>query len=47
MRENDLGRIVSVVSNTIWKPPGGHLLAYVASKGALAGITQTLAVAPA
>lgn len=45
MRENHFGRIVSVVSNTIWKPPGGHLLAYVASKGALAGITRTLAVA--
>lgn len=45
MRRNGFGRIVSVVSNTIWKPPGDHLLAYVASKGALAGVTRTLAVA--
>lgn len=45
MRDRGFGRIVTVVSNTIWKPPGDHLLAYVASKGALAGITRTLAVA--
>jgi NAD(P)-dependent dehydrogenase (short-subunit alcohol dehydrogenase family) len=45
MRRHGFGRVVSVVSNTIWKPPGDHLLAYVASKGALAAITRTLAVA--
>ncbi len=45
MRLHGFGRVVSVVSNTIWKPPGDHLLAYVASKGALAAITRTLAVA--
>ena len=30
---------------TFWAPPGAHMLAYVASKGALIGITRTLAVA--
>jgi 3-oxoacyl-[acyl-carrier protein] reductase len=44
MRERGFGRIVSIVSNTFWQPPGGHMLAYVASKGALVGMTRTLAV---
>ena len=37
------GRIVLVVSDTVWDPPAGDLLAYVASKAALIGIARTLA----
>ncbi|WP_028058903.1 SDR family NAD(P)-dependent oxidoreductase [Candidatus Solirubrobacter pratensis] len=45
MRERGFGRIISVVSNTFWSPPSPDLLAYVASKGALVGITRSLAKA--
>jgi len=38
------GRVVNVVSNTVWAPPGPGFLAYVASKGALLGLTRALAV---
>jgi NAD(P)-dependent dehydrogenase (short-subunit alcohol dehydrogenase family) len=44
MGERGFGRVIFVVSNTFWKPPGGHMLAYVASKGALIGMAHTLAV---
>jgi NAD(P)-dependent dehydrogenase (short-subunit alcohol dehydrogenase family) len=44
MRERGFGRIIFIVSNTFWKPPGIHMLAYVASKGALIGMAHTLAV---
>jgi NAD(P)-dependent dehydrogenase (short-subunit alcohol dehydrogenase family) len=37
------GRIVNVVSNTVWAPPPG-LFAYVTSKGGLLGFTRGLAV---
>ncbi len=37
------GRIVLVVSDTVWDPPAPDLLAYVASKAALVGIARTLA----
>jgi pyridoxal 4-dehydrogenase len=43
MAERGFGRIVFVVSDTIWDPPAGDLLAYVASKAALVGIARTLA----
>src|SRR5271169_4122888 len=43
MAERGFGRIVFVVSDTIWDPPAGDLLAYVASKAALIGIARTLA----
>jgi NAD(P)-dependent dehydrogenase (short-subunit alcohol dehydrogenase family) len=36
--------MIFIVSNTFWRPPGGHMLAYVASKGALIGMVRTLAV---
>ncbi|MFD7834436.1 SDR family oxidoreductase [Streptomyces sp. NPDC059761] len=36
--------MVFIVSNTFWRPPGAHMLAYVASKGALIGMTHALAV---
>jgi pyridoxal 4-dehydrogenase len=37
------GRIVNVISNTVWAPPPG-LFAYVTSKGGLLGFTRALAV---
>jgi NAD(P)-dependent dehydrogenase (short-subunit alcohol dehydrogenase family) len=42
MASNGWGRIVNVVSDTIWSPPSPALLAYVTSKAALVG--QTLCV---
>jgi NAD(P)-dependent dehydrogenase (short-subunit alcohol dehydrogenase family) len=44
MTERGFGRIVFVISDTLWKPPSPVLLPYVASKGALVGIMRTLAV---
>ena len=44
MRERGFGRVIFIVSNTFWKPPGAHMLGYVASKGALIGMAHTLAV---
>ncbi len=43
MAERGFGRIVFVVSDTVWDPPADDLLAYVASKAALIGIARTLA----
>ena len=43
MAGRGFGRIVFVVSDTIWDPPVGDLLAYVASKAALVGVARTLA----
>jgi NAD(P)-dependent dehydrogenase (short-subunit alcohol dehydrogenase family) len=44
MRERGFGRVIFIVSNTFWRPPGAHMVAYVASKGALIAMTRTLAV---
>src|ERR1700757_1714416 len=44
MRDRGFGRVIFIVSNTFWSPPDGHMLSYVASKGALIGMTRTLAV---
>ena len=44
MRERGFGRVIFIVSNTFWSPPDGHMLPYVASKGALIGMARTLAV---
>jgi 3-oxoacyl-[acyl-carrier protein] reductase len=44
MRERGFGRVIFIVSNTFWRPPGMHMLAYIASKGALIGMARTLAV---
>jgi NAD(P)-dependent dehydrogenase (short-subunit alcohol dehydrogenase family) len=44
MASRGFGRVVNVVSNTVWSPPGPGFAAYVASKGALLGLTRTLAV---
>lgn len=43
MAERGFGRIVNVVSDTIWSPPSPELLAYVTSKAALVGLTRVLA----
>jgi NAD(P)-dependent dehydrogenase (short-subunit alcohol dehydrogenase family) len=45
MAERGFGRIIFVISDTLWKPPAPVILPYVASKGALVGIMRTLAVA--
>lgn len=44
MRERGFGRVIFIVSNTFWRPPGAHMLAYIASKGALIGMARALAV---
>ncbi|MGW4531837.1 SDR family NAD(P)-dependent oxidoreductase [Nocardia sp. NPDC004340] len=44
MRERGFGRLIFIVSNTFWRPAGGHQIAYVASKGALIGMMRTMAV---
>jgi 3-oxoacyl-[acyl-carrier protein] reductase len=45
MAERRWGRIVNVVSDTVFAPPSGELLAYTTSKAALIGLTRVLAVA--
>jgi NAD(P)-dependent dehydrogenase (short-subunit alcohol dehydrogenase family) len=44
MVANGWGRIVNIVSNTVWSPPGPGMVPYVTSKGALLGMTRALAV---
>ena len=44
MRDRGFGRVIFIVSNSYWRPPGAHMLAYIASKGALIGMTRALAV---
>jgi NAD(P)-dependent dehydrogenase (short-subunit alcohol dehydrogenase family) len=44
MADAGAGRIVTVVSNTVWAPPGPGMAAYVTSKGALLAMTRALAV---
>jgi NAD(P)-dependent dehydrogenase (short-subunit alcohol dehydrogenase family) len=45
MAQRGWGRIVHIVSDTIWSPPSPKMLAYITSKAALVGLTRTLAVA--
>ena len=45
MAARGFGRIIFVVSDTIWAPPAADLLPYVTSKGALVALARTLAVA--
>lgn len=44
MIERSFGRIIMIGSDSLWKPPGGDFLPYVASRGAMLGIVRTLAV---
>jgi 3-oxoacyl-[acyl-carrier protein] reductase len=44
MAARGFGRIIFVVSDTVWAPPAGDLLPYVTSKGALVALARTLAV---
>lgn len=44
MAARGFGRIVFVTSDTVYSPPSADLLAYVASKAALVGVTRTLAL---
>ena len=39
------GRVIFVVSDTVWAPPAADLLPYVTSKGALVALARALAVA--
>ncbi len=43
MTERGFGRIIFITSNTVWRPPAGDFLPYVASKATLMGIARTLA----
>lgn len=45
MAARGFGRIIFVVSDTVWAPPAAELLPYVTSKGALVAMARTLAVA--
>lgn len=38
------GRVINIVSNTVWSPPSRGMTAYITSKGALLGMTRALAV---
>jgi 3-oxoacyl-[acyl-carrier protein] reductase len=44
MRQRGWGRIVNVVSDTFHRPPASGMSAYIASKGALIGLTRALAI---
>jgi NAD(P)-dependent dehydrogenase (short-subunit alcohol dehydrogenase family) len=44
MAANGFGRIIFVVSDTVWSPPSPDLIAYVTSKTALIGLARVLAV---
>lgn len=44
MAQRGGGRVVNVVSNTVWAPPSAGLCAYVTTKSALLGFTRALAV---
>jgi 3-oxoacyl-[acyl-carrier protein] reductase len=44
MAARRFGRIIFVVSDTVWSPPAADMLPYVTSKGALIALARTLAV---
>jgi NAD(P)-dependent dehydrogenase (short-subunit alcohol dehydrogenase family) len=44
MAARRFGRIIFVVSDTVWSPPAPDMLAYVTSKGALIALARALAV---
>jgi NAD(P)-dependent dehydrogenase (short-subunit alcohol dehydrogenase family) len=43
MARHGFGRIINIISNTIWQPPPLGMAAYVTSKGAMLGFTRALA----
>jgi len=43
MAASGFGRVIFVVSDTVWSPPAADMLAYVTSKGALIAMARTLA----
>jgi NAD(P)-dependent dehydrogenase (short-subunit alcohol dehydrogenase family) len=43
MVKRRFGRIIMIGSDTLWAPPGGQFLPYVAAKGALLGVVRALA----
>jgi 3-oxoacyl-[acyl-carrier protein] reductase len=43
MTERGFGRIVLIASDTLWDPPVSTVLPYVGSKGAVIGVTRSLA----
>jgi 3-oxoacyl-[acyl-carrier protein] reductase len=45
MAARGFGRIIVVVSDTVWAPPAADLLPYVTSKGALVALARALAMA--
>jgi NAD(P)-dependent dehydrogenase (short-subunit alcohol dehydrogenase family) len=44
MAARGFGRIIFVVSDTVWSPPAADMLPYVTSKGALVALARALAV---
>lgn len=44
MAEHGFGRVINIVSNTVWEPPGPGLIPYITTKGALLAMTRSLAV---
>jgi NAD(P)-dependent dehydrogenase (short-subunit alcohol dehydrogenase family) len=44
MAQRGSGRVVNIISNTVWSPPAAGLVAYVTTKAALLGFTRALAV---
>lgn len=47
MRDRGFGSVIFIVFDSYWKPPGAHMFAYIAPKGALVGMTRTLAAVSA
>jgi NAD(P)-dependent dehydrogenase (short-subunit alcohol dehydrogenase family) len=43
MAEHGSGRVINIISDTVWQPPPIALLAYVTSKAAMLGFTRALA----
>jgi NAD(P)-dependent dehydrogenase (short-subunit alcohol dehydrogenase family) len=44
MAERGFGRVINIVSDTLWRPPPLGMVGYVSSKGGLLGLTRALAV---
>ncbi|HTJ72736.1 MAG TPA: SDR family oxidoreductase [Actinospica sp.] len=44
MAERRFGRIINILSNTVWQPPAAGLLSYITTKAAMLGFTRALAV---